>query len=40
VISYPFYLPNATTETTDYGYNYSCGYTDLKISCQGEGVKD
>ncbi|CAD6230257.1 unnamed protein product [Miscanthus lutarioriparius] len=29
-ISYPFYL-------TDYGYNYSCGYTDLKIFCQGEG---
>jgi hypothetical protein len=35
-ISYPFYLSNATTETTDYEYNYSCGYTDLEISCQGE----
>jgi hypothetical protein len=29
-ISYPFYL-------ADYGYSYSCGYTDLMISCQGEG---
>ncbi|XP_066312382.1 LEAF RUST 10 DISEASE-RESISTANCEUS RECEPTOR-LIKE PROTEIN KINASE-like 2.1 [Miscanthus floridulus] len=35
-ISYPFYLPNATRETADYGYSYSCGYTDLLISCQGE----
>jgi len=35
-ISYPFYLSDATREIADYGYNYSCGYTDLKISCQGE----
>ncbi|XP_066312379.1 LEAF RUST 10 DISEASE-RESISTANCEUS RECEPTOR-LIKE PROTEIN KINASE-like 1.2 [Miscanthus floridulus] len=36
-ISYPFYLADATRETADYGYNYSCRYTDLKIFCQGEG---
>ncbi|CAD6230253.1 unnamed protein product [Miscanthus lutarioriparius] len=35
-ISYPFYLADATREIADYGYNYSCGYTDLLISCQGE----
>ncbi|KAG0538999.1 hypothetical protein BDA96_03G284900 [Sorghum bicolor] len=35
-ISYPFYLSDATREIADYGYNYSCGYTDLKISCQRE----
>ncbi|BAS73800.1 Os01g0690900 [Oryza sativa Japonica Group] len=28
-ISYPFYLSNAT----DYYTRFSCGYTDLKISC-------
>ncbi|CAD6237319.1 unnamed protein product [Miscanthus lutarioriparius] len=33
-ISYPFYLADGTT---DHGYKYSCGYTDLKISCQVEG---
>ncbi|XP_072149766.1 LEAF RUST 10 DISEASE-RESISTANCEUS RECEPTOR-LIKE PROTEIN KINASE-like 2.1 isoform X3 [Setaria viridis] len=37
-IRYPFYLANATKATDDYsGYNYSCGYTDLEISCLGEG---
>jgi hypothetical protein len=36
-ISYPFYLSDAAREITDYGYNYSCGYTDLKIYCQREG---
>ncbi|TKW16155.1 hypothetical protein SEVIR_5G280500v4 [Setaria viridis] len=37
-IRYPFYLANATKATSDYsGYNYSCGYTDLEISCLGEG---
>jgi len=36
-ISYPFYLSDATREIADYGYNYSCGYADLIISCQGEG---
>ncbi|XP_066312375.1 LEAF RUST 10 DISEASE-RESISTANCEUS RECEPTOR-LIKE PROTEIN KINASE-like 2.1 isoform X1 [Miscanthus floridulus] len=35
-IRYPFYLADATREIADYGYNYSCGYTDLLISCQGE----
>jgi hypothetical protein len=35
-IRYPFYLSNATREAPDYT-NYSCGYTDLKIVCQGEG---
>jgi hypothetical protein len=29
-IAYPFYLPNATRD-------YSCGYTDLKVFCEGEG---
>jgi hypothetical protein len=36
-IAYPFYLSNATQATPDYTSNYSCGYTDLKIFCQGEG---
>ncbi|KAM0857124.1 hypothetical protein ACQ4PT_048663 [Festuca glaucescens] len=36
-VRYPFYLSNATRETPDYTSNYSCGYTDLKIFCQGEG---
>ncbi|CAL4948044.1 unnamed protein product [Urochloa decumbens] len=37
-ITYPFYLSNETRETADYsGYYYSCGYTDLEISCQDEG---
>jgi hypothetical protein len=31
-IAYPFYL-----STPDYTSNYSCGYTDLKIICLGEG---
>ncbi|XP_037406370.1 LEAF RUST 10 DISEASE-RESISTANCE LOCUS RECEPTOR-LIKE PROTEIN KINASE-like 1.2 isoform X2 [Triticum dicoccoides] len=35
-ITYPFYLSNATGATPDYT-PYSCGYTDLKIFCQGEG---
>ncbi|VAH63054.1 unnamed protein product [Triticum turgidum subsp. durum] len=35
-ITYPFYLSNATGATSDYT-PYSCGYTDLKIFCQGEG---
>ncbi|KAM3350835.1 hypothetical protein ACQJBY_023102 [Aegilops geniculata] len=35
-IRYPFYLSNATGATPDYT-SYSCGYTDLKILCQGEG---
>ncbi|XP_066312353.1 LEAF RUST 10 DISEASE-RESISTANCEUS RECEPTOR-LIKE PROTEIN KINASE-like 1.2 isoform X3 [Miscanthus floridulus] len=35
-ISYPFYLADVTIETADYGYSYSCGYTDLKIFCQAE----
>ena len=41
-IRYPFYLSNTTRIITDYNYNttsYSCGYTDLEISCQGEGPK-
>ncbi|RCV26843.1 hypothetical protein SETIT_5G277700v2 [Setaria italica] len=36
-IRYPFYLANATKATSDYNGNYSCGYTDLEISCLGEG---
>jgi hypothetical protein len=36
-IAYPFYLSNATQATPDYTSNYSCGYTDLKIVCLGEG---
>ncbi|WVZ69239.1 hypothetical protein U9M48_018055 [Paspalum notatum var. saurae] len=35
-IRYPFYRSSATRETPDYKSNYSCGYTDLEISCQGE----
>ncbi|WVZ69233.1 hypothetical protein U9M48_018049 [Paspalum notatum var. saurae] len=39
-ISYPFYLSNATREITTYHTsNYSCGYTDLEITCQGERPK-
>ena len=41
-IRYPFYLSSTTRIITDYNYNttsYSCGYTDLEISCQGEGPK-
>ncbi|BAS73798.1 Os01g0690600, partial [Oryza sativa Japonica Group] len=38
VISYPFYLSNATGETYDYT-QFSCGYTDLKISCSLDGSK-
>uniref|UniRef100_A0A0E0N119 Protein kinase domain-containing protein n=1 Tax=Oryza rufipogon TaxID=4529 RepID=A0A0E0N119_ORYRU len=37
-ISYPFYLSNATGETYDYT-QFSCGYTDLKISCSLDGSK-
>ncbi|KAM0892472.1 hypothetical protein ACQ4PT_025767 [Festuca glaucescens] len=37
-IRYPFYLSNATQVTPDYTSNYSCGYTDLKIFCEGEGI--
>ncbi|CAM0882192.1 unnamed protein product [Alopecurus aequalis] len=36
-ITYPFYLSDATQETTDYTSKYSCGYTDLQIYCQSEG---
>ncbi|CAM0148666.1 unnamed protein product [Urochloa decumbens] len=37
-ITYPFYLSNETRETADYsGYYYSCGYTDLEISCKVDG---
>ena len=35
-IRYPFYLSNSTEAAPDYT-SYSCGYTDLKIFCQGEG---
>uniref|UniRef100_A0A453FBM4 Wall-associated receptor kinase C-terminal domain-containing protein n=1 Tax=Aegilops tauschii subsp. strangulata TaxID=200361 RepID=A0A453FBM4_AEGTS len=35
-IRYPFYLSNSTGAAPDYT-PYSCGYTDLKIFCQGEG---
>uniref|UniRef100_J3L325 Wall-associated receptor kinase galacturonan-binding domain-containing protein n=1 Tax=Oryza brachyantha TaxID=4533 RepID=J3L325_ORYBR len=38
-ISYPFYLSNATGETNDYN-RFSCGYTDLKISCIWDGKND
>ncbi|XP_044349697.1 LEAF RUST 10 DISEASE-RESISTANCEUS RECEPTOR-LIKE PROTEIN KINASE-like 2.1 isoform X1 [Triticum aestivum] len=37
-IRYPFYLSNATQATPDYTSQYACGYTDLKIFCQGEGA--
>ncbi|CAL4955057.1 unnamed protein product [Urochloa decumbens] len=36
-ITYPFYLASARKETTDYSETYSCGYTDLEISCEVEG---
>ncbi|CAL4961993.1 unnamed protein product, partial [Urochloa decumbens] len=36
-ITYPFYLSNAMRETANYSGSYSCGYTDLNITCQGEG---
>ncbi|XP_051225502.1 LEAF RUST 10 DISEASE-RESISTANCEUS RECEPTOR-LIKE PROTEIN KINASE-like 1.2 isoform X2 [Lolium perenne] len=36
-IRYPFYLSNATRAAPDYASNYSCGYNDLKIFCEGEG---
>ena len=36
-IHYPFYLANATEATADHSGNYSCGYTDLSISCKLEG---
>ncbi|VAH63045.1 unnamed protein product [Triticum turgidum subsp. durum] len=36
-IKYPFYLSNTTQATPDYTSYFSCGYTDLKIFCQGEG---
>ncbi|XP_047058368.1 LEAF RUST 10 DISEASE-RESISTANCE LOCUS RECEPTOR-LIKE PROTEIN KINASE-like 2.7 [Lolium rigidum] len=36
-IAYPFFLSNATQVSPDYTSNYSCGYTDLKIFCEGEG---
>ncbi|CAO2178700.1 unnamed protein product [Urochloa humidicola] len=38
-ISYPFYLTNEIGETTDHKSYYSCGYTDLNITCQGEGPR-
>lgn len=37
-IKYPFYLSNAIQETPNYTSHYSCGYTDMKIFCQGEGA--
>uniref|UniRef100_A0A0D9YDF3 non-specific serine/threonine protein kinase n=1 Tax=Oryza glumipatula TaxID=40148 RepID=A0A0D9YDF3_9ORYZ len=37
-ISYPFYLSNATGETYDYT-QFSCGYTDLNITCSWDGSK-
>ncbi|CAD6237359.1 unnamed protein product [Miscanthus lutarioriparius] len=37
-IHYPFYLANATETIADYSGNiFSCGYTDLSISCKLEG---
>ena len=36
-IRYPFYLANATEATADHSGNYSCGYTDLSISCKLKG---
>lgn len=36
-IHYPFYLSNTTQVTADYT-SYTCGYTDLNVSCgRGEG---
>jgi hypothetical protein len=37
LIHYPFYLTDTTRETADYSGSYSCGYTDLNISCKLEG---
>ncbi|RLN23422.1 hypothetical protein C2845_PM07G19390 [Panicum miliaceum] len=43
-IRYPFYLSTTVRDITGYNYNtpysYSCGYTDLKISCQYEELKE
>ncbi|CAL4962003.1 unnamed protein product [Urochloa decumbens] len=40
-ISYPFYLSNGIRETANHsGYYYSCGYTDLEISCLDEGPNE
>lgn len=38
-IKYPFYLSNTIRYIADYSYNtpYACGYTDMEISCQGNG---
>ncbi|GJN18026.1 hypothetical protein PR202_gb05140 [Eleusine coracana subsp. coracana] len=36
-IRYPFYLANATKVITAVNKTYSCGYTDLKISCRDDG---
>ncbi|CAL4948074.1 unnamed protein product [Urochloa decumbens] len=37
-ITYPFYLSDGIRETANYsGSYYSCGYTDLKISCHDKG---
>uniref|UniRef100_A0A0D9V4C0 non-specific serine/threonine protein kinase n=1 Tax=Leersia perrieri TaxID=77586 RepID=A0A0D9V4C0_9ORYZ len=38
-ISYPFYLSNAIGETDNYTA-YSCGYTDLKVTCSMEKGKE
>ena len=42
-IRYPFYLSSTIRDIPGYSYNttlYSCGYTDLMISCQYEGPKE
>ncbi|XP_024315009.1 LEAF RUST 10 DISEASE-RESISTANCE LOCUS RECEPTOR-LIKE PROTEIN KINASE-like 2.1 isoform X2 [Brachypodium distachyon] len=36
-IKYPFYLSNATERNPEDYTTYSCGYTDLKIFCHGDG---
>uniref|UniRef100_A0ACD5VYB6 Uncharacterized protein n=1 Tax=Avena sativa TaxID=4498 RepID=A0ACD5VYB6_AVESA len=36
-IKYPFYLSNATRAAPEHTSNFSCGYTDLNISCLAEG---
>ncbi|CAL4948066.1 unnamed protein product [Urochloa decumbens] len=36
-ITYPFYLASASKETADHSGTYSCGYTDLEISCKIDG---
>lgn len=36
-IKYPFYLSNATGRNPEDYTTYSCGYTDLKIFCHGDG---